>query len=78
MPQKVEMGVIILDQFLVVAFHEKRQVKRLRGFIRVQVAFRNINIVDFLEDTVLLRLIFLHLLIYLFTTSRSYALFIFF
>ena len=78
MPQNVEMDIIILDQFLDVAVHEKRGAERLRGFIRAQVAFPIINTVDFWEDTVFLRLIFIHLLIHLFTTSRSYALFIFF
>lgn len=78
MPQQFEMDIKVIDQFLNVAVHEKSWAERLRGFIQSPVLFRNIYIVHLWTDSGLLRLIFVHLIIYLPTISRSYALFIFF
>jgi hypothetical protein len=78
MPQQFQMDIKVTCQFLDVAVREKSGAERLRGFIQSPVAFRNIYIVHLRADRVLLRLIFVHLLIYLSTISRSYSLFIFF
>jgi len=78
MPQQVEMNIKVIDQFLDVAVREKSGAERLRGFIQAPVKFRDIYVVHFWIGRGLLRIKCVHLLIYLHTIFRSYALFSFF
>jgi len=65
MPQQVEMGIKVIDQFLDIAVHEKSGAERLLGFIQAPVAVWDIYVVHCWVGRGLLRIKHLHLLIYL-------------